>query len=238
MEHEHFDLQMSPRERGNCTFLVCEENPGKRNSLKTSLRNLGFNNVSDAGNLSQGLKKLELRPYSHVLFQARKSDITSQEFIERGMIIAEEAVFIPHSSQPTVDDVFSLLIAGARGYLVTPFRGENVERTVLQATLGDPLPEELLMAKDRNEALIAITMTNLDKLATTLRQAKKFDSAKKQLAKEMGKLRSMAHMAKVFAEGGDEGFISSLQKFAEKRGNAPATKLGRLRKRLSNSRGK
>jgi response regulator RpfG family c-di-GMP phosphodiesterase len=232
-----FYLQMSTKERKSIEILVCEDNVNYRNNLKMALRSLGFVQISDASSLNQGLKKLEMRRFSHVIFQARKSDIVAGEFLERALTSHPETTLLALSFEPTVDNVFSLLIGGARGYLVCPYDLLSLDHAVIQATKGEPMPAELLTAKDRNEALVAITMSNLDRVATTCRQAKKFEAVKKHVPQEMAKLRISAEMAHLFCEGGLEGFCSSVEKFSEKRGNSPSTKLGRLRKRLNDNRG-
>jgi len=232
-----FFLQMSPKERKAIEILVCEDKVNERNCMKMALRGLGYGQVTDASSLSQGLKRLDGRVFTHIIFQARKSDITAAEFLSSALAKTADTIFLASSLEPTIDNVFSLLIAGARGYLVCPYNIASLDQAFIQATKGDPMPPELLMAKDRNEALVAITMSNLDRVATTHRQALKFESVKKLVPPDMAKLRVSAEMAKVFCEGGFDGFCASLEKFSEKRSNAPSTKLGRLRKRLNDNRG-
>jgi DNA-binding NtrC family response regulator len=227
---------MSLKERQAVEILVCEDKIGERNNIKMALRMLNYGLVTDAPSLSQGLKKIEGRNFSHIIFQARKSDITAADFLQSALASCPNTIFLAASFEPTVDNIFSLLIGGARGYLVCPFTTEALDTAILQASLGEGFPEELLLAKDRNEALMSIAMSNLDRVATTLRQAKKYDILKHQTTREMDKFRVSANMAKIFCEGGESGFFSSLDKFAEKRSSGPATKLGRLRKRLNNAR--
>jgi hypothetical protein len=231
-----FFLQMSSKERQSAEILICEERMNERNSLKMALRGLHYGHIGDVPTLSQGLKRLENRNYTHIIFQARKSDITAGDFLQCAITKCPNAVFLAASFEPTVDNVFSLLIGGAKGYLVCPFTAISLDNAVVQATVGDGFPNELLMAKDRNEALVAITMSNLDRVANTMRQAKKFDALKKQIPQEMAKLRISSQMARTFCEGGPEGFFTSLETFSERRSAGPATKLGRLRKRLNTSR--
>jgi DNA-binding NtrC family response regulator len=227
---------MSPRDRLKADILICEDRVNERTSLKMALRNLGYGQVSDSPSLSQALKKLDQKNYTHIIFQARKSDITAADFLASALNKCPDATFLATSFEPTVDNVFSLLIGGARGYLVCPFTATALDNAVVQATLGDGFPEELLMAKDRNEALISITMSNLDRVANTMRQARHVESFKRQIPRELEKLRVSSQMARVFCEGGPDGFFSSLEKFSEKRSTGPATKLGRLRKRLHSGR--
>lgn len=230
------DLFMSSKDRGVLEILICEEKINDRINMKTALRILNYGHVSDAQSLGQGLRKIESRNFTHIIFQARRSDISSAEFLQSALAKCPMTVFLAASFEPTIDNIFSLLIGGARGYLVCPFTMETLDTAIVQATQGEGFPEELLMAKDRNEALMSMTMTNIDRVANTLRQSKKFDILKHQIDRDMEKFRTSANMAKIYCEGGENGFVSSLEKFAERRSSQPATKLGRLRKRLSNSR--
>jgi DNA-binding NtrC family response regulator len=231
-----FFLQMPLKERQAAEILVCEEKINERNSLKMALRGLNYGQISDAPTLGQGLKKLDNRNFSHIVFQARKSDMAAGDFLQCALAKCPNAVFLATSFEPTVDNIFSLLIGGAKGYLVCPFTMNSRDNAIVQATVGDGFPEELLMAKNRNEALVSITMSNLDRVANTLRHAKTLDALKKQVPQEMAKLRTSSQMARTFCEGGAEGFSCSLETFSEKRSTGPATKLGRLRKRLNTSR--
>jgi hypothetical protein len=52
----------------------------------------------------------------------------------------------------------------------------------------------------------------------------------------MAMLKRSSDLAHTFAKGGEEGLLEALEKFCIERSKGPATRLGRLRKRLSNSR--
>jgi hypothetical protein len=80
-------------------------------------------------------------------------------------------------------------------------------------------------------------MSSLDRLATTFRQAQQFETAKRELPRMMAGLRRSAELAHTFAKGGQEGLLEALEKFCIERSKGPATRLGRLRKRLSSTRG-
>ena len=145
-------------------------------------------------------------------------------------------IALPSSSNPSVDDVFDLLVIGAKGYLVKPFTIDTVDQAVLMATKGEPIADAVLQARDRNEALVAIMMSSLDKLATTYRQSLQFETAKRELPRALAMLKRSSELAHTFAKGGEEGLIEALERFCIERSKGPATRLGRLRKRLSNTR--
>lgn len=66
-----------------------------------------------------------------------------------------------------------------------------------------------------------------------MRQATQFETARRDIPKAFSSLKIFAELAKTFCKGGDIGLLTALEKFCLERSQGPATKLGRLRKRLS-----
>ena len=52
----------------------------------------------------------------------------------------------------------------------------------------------------------------------------------------MSNLRRASDLAHTFAKGGEEGLIEALERFSIAKSHGPASRLGRLRKKLSNNR--
>jgi hypothetical protein len=52
----------------------------------------------------------------------------------------------------------------------------------------------------------------------------------------MSALRRASDLAHTFAKGGEEGLIEALERFSIAKSHGPASRLGRLRKRLSSTR--
>jgi len=69
-----------------------------------------------------------------------------------------------------------------------------------------------------------------------MRQAQQFETAKRELPRMMSGFKRSAELAMTFAKGGQEGLLEALEKFCIERSKGPATRLGRLRKRLSTTR--
>lgn len=226
----------SDLERASSSVLIVEPNPAERSLLRTTMKRLGFGGVSEAANHLTSLDKFEGRKFTHIIFDAKKDKYPVQEWFSEVIDIAPSIVAIPTSADPSVDDVFELLVLGAKGYLVKPFTRDTVEAAIALATKGDPIPDIIKTAKDRNEALVAIMMTSLDRLATVQRQAKQFQTAQRELAKAEAALRQASELAHIFAKGGDDGLVEALERFAVDKCRGPATRLGRLRKRLSTTR--
>lgn len=231
-------LLMTPSERNQATVLVVEADPNDRNNMRTALKNLGYGGICDAPNHTQALERFTQRRITHIIFDAKKTTMPAADFLKQVFEFSPKIVAIPSSANPNVDDVFNLLVLGARGYLVKPFTMDTVEEAILMATKGEPIAEAVLHAKDRNEALVAIIMGALDKVAVILRQAQKFETAQRELPRMLANLGRAVELAHTFAKDGEEGLQLALEKFCIERSKGPASRLGRLRKRLRSSRGK
>jgi DNA-binding NarL/FixJ family response regulator len=229
-------LTMTPAERSKATILIVESDPNERNNFRQAIKTLGFGGLTDAPNHAAAIERMAQRKVTHIIFEAKKTNMPAKEFLQKVLEIDNTLVTIPTSLNPNVDDVFDLLIMGAKGYLVKPFTAESVDQAIISASKGDPIADAVLQAKDRNEALVAIMMASLDQTATILRQAYKFETAKRELPRAMANLRRSAELAKTFSKGGDEGLMDAMERFCIERSKGPATRLGRLRKRLKTTR--
>ena len=230
-------VNMSPKERAIATVLIIEPDPLERNSMRGALRNLGFGGVSDVANHMLAFEKLEQRKFSHIIFDAKDSNMPALEFLKKALEAGPQTICIPSSYEPQVDDVFSMLCIGAKGYLCKPFTADTLDNAIVNATKGEPISEAIIGAKDRNEALVAILMQSLDKAALVLRQSQQFETALREVPRSLNILRRSADLAHTFARNGSDGFLESLEKFCIERSKGPATRLGRLRKRLKTKRG-
>lgn len=230
-------MMMSDAERSTASILIVEPDGGERNLLRTTLKGLGFTTIAEAPNHMVALDKFEGRKFTHIIFDAKKGNYPVVEWFKQVIEIAPEIVAIPASANPGIDDVFEILLLGAKGYLVKPFNRETLDQSVMLATKGEPIPDVVRQARDRNEALVAIIMSSLDRLATVYRQSKQFETAARELPRAVAALRRSSDLALTFAKGGETGLIEALEKFAVDKSRGPATRLGRLRKRLSTTRG-
>lgn len=223
---------LSDAERRAVIVMIVDSDKMMRQHLRHILMNLGYANVTEAPDHAAALARLEQRPCTHIIFEAKRTNMPAAEFLNKVLAMDAKVVAIPSSIDPTVDDVFGLLCAGARGYIVRPFNEESVEDSLCMATKGEPISESILYAKDRNEALASLVMTSLDKLATVLRQAVEFETARREIPKRVAVFRRSVDIARMFAEGGEDELLEAIVAFCEERGNGPATRLGRIRERL------
>jgi DNA-binding response OmpR family regulator len=227
---------LSDAERSTASILLVEPDAADRNLLRATLRSLGFKTIAESPNHLAALDKFEGRKFTHIIFDAKKGNYPMKEWFTQILEIAPQIVAIPASANPNVDDVFELLMAGARGYLVKPFIRDTVDQSLALATKGEPIPDVVKHARDRNEALVAIIMTSLDRLATVYRQSQQFETAQRELPRAVASLRRASDLGLTFAKGGEQGLIDAMERFCVDKSRGPATRLGRLRKRLSTTR--
>jgi two-component system chemotaxis response regulator CheY len=227
---------MSDTERATSRILLVEPEPTDRNLMRTMLKGLGFSAITESPNHLASLEKFEGRKFTHIIFDAKKGNYPIRDWFTQIIEIAPTIIAIPASSNPSVDDVFELLLLGAKGYLVKPFTRDTLDLSVVMATKGEPMADCVKQAKDRNEALVAIMMSSLDRLATVQRQASQFETARREVPRAQAALRRAQDLALTFAKGGEDGLIRALERFCVEKSRGPATRLGRLRKRLSTTR--
>lgn len=236
MSNPQTSTDLSIPERSVSSILLVEPEPSDRNLMRTMLKGLGYSGIAESPNHRASLDKFEGRQFTHIIFDAKEGNYPMKDWFSQIMEIAPNIIAIPASSNPSVDNVFELLMLGAKGYLVKPFTRDSLDLSVTLATKCEPIPDIVRQARDRNEALVAIMMSSLDRLATVHRQAKQFETALRELPRAQAALRRASDLAQMFAKGGEDGLIDALERFCVEKSRGPATRLGRLRKRLSSTR--
>jgi DNA-binding NarL/FixJ family response regulator len=229
-------FQFTERERRSCFVLVVEHDEAMRTTMRQALLGLGYGAVSDSSSHLSALDKLKERPFTHIIFDARESNMTPAHFLGRALEMDSRLVTLASSLNPTADDVFGLLAEGARGYIVKPPSGNSLEESVVMATKNDLIPDVILYAKDRNLALASMVATALDKVATLRRQAVQYETARIALTKAEMSLIRATDLAKTFAKGGDEALVKAIVSVFMERATGPASRLGRTRMMLGRNR--
>jgi len=227
---------LTTKERQKASLLVVESDPAIRNRLRQILTSLDIGHVADAVDHASALKKIEEHNFSHVLFESKKTSMPIKEFLTKVLEYDNRVIPIACSYQPSVDDVFDLLIYGARSFLVKPFTTESVDEAMIWATKGERLSDSVLNAKNRNEALALLVLNNLGKLTTVLKQSRFFETAKREIPKRKMALQHTMELARTFAHGGEMGLLETLIELSAQRSEEPASRLGKVRKMLGGTR--
>jgi DNA-binding NarL/FixJ family response regulator len=237
--HESSDRNASKKvanERNHCKLLVVCAQGMASTQLRQALKALGFPQISAAPSHVAALDRAKSRPFTHIVFDAKSSDMPAIEFVEKMIELESSAIMIAISDQPKIDDVFGLLRAGARHFLVPPFNTETIEAVLVRASDGPALSEAVLKAPDRNAAFIAVVLNNLYRLAVSLRQAREFPSAARDVQFYTYAFRESMEMLSLFGEGGDDQLREAIMEACINRAKDAATRLGRLRKKLKRDR--
>lgn len=226
------DLLMTNREKAKTCILVIEKDTTERNNLKTAMKNVGFENISDASDVDLAFEKLSQRHFTHVIFNVEELSMPIDSFIKRLTEIENDVAAIACLPQPDIDHIFEMMIHGARGFLVKPFTFESIETSISMATKGEPINSLVLQAKDRNEALVAVMMASVDNMANILKQSHQFETAKREIPRYFSNLNNTVALAHTFAKGGDEGLIQSLESFCIERSKNLASRRDKMRTRV------
>jgi DNA-binding NtrC family response regulator len=235
-DYKSFQISLSQKEKASFTILLVEPDAEDAEQLRGLFRELGYTAVTYARDHGSAYKLLEERNFSHVVFSARSTNVPVESFVRKLLADKEDAILIPSSYDPNLDNVFELLRMGCRGFLVLPPDQEDLESAMGVATKGEAMSKKILHAVDRNQAFSALMSATLDKLAQVQRDAEKYDVARKELPLVLAHFQTCVKLGKTFAEGGEEELQQKMFQFMEKIGNGSATRLGRARKRLADKR--
>lgn len=231
-------LRLSPTEWRNVHLLVIDADAQDRDMFRKFAQTLGVGTIQACPTHNEGAALFMERNFSHVLFPATATNMTPKAFLEKVIEASPDTIAIPVSREPTVDDVFSLLQSGARGFLIKPCNIEGLESSLVQASKGEAFSEAILQAKDRNQAFAAVMAASIDRYATLIRQSKRFESASRDIPWAQTNTHKLAKMAKTFSLGGDIELRNAYVGFFCGLAEGPAGRLGRLRDKLREDRTK
>lgn len=230
--------ELTAEERASARVLIIEPDDKEREALRSALSEVGFSNVLTAPDHASGLKRCEESRYDFVIFDAKDSTLPALEFLQKLLIADEDVLPVPCSSDLAGDNVFHMLQLGARGYIYRPIKVESVVEVLAIAAKGEQISEDILRAEDRNVAFAAVMATQLDSLAKVAQESRKYDSAAREVDSRLNDLREATELAKLFSAGGEDAIVAALEQICLSRGEGPASRLGRARRRLQEQRTK
>lgn len=224
--------------RTNVSTLVISRSGPASNQIRGALKSIGFMKLTACSTHVAGLDRIKGRNFQLVIFDAANTDMPAAEFVSQALGLDGTSVLIAVSSEPRIDDIFGLLRVGARGFVVAPFTIEILENVLSRADEGPPFSEVVLQAPDRNAALSAVVLNNLYRLSVLMRQAREFESAKKDIQRYRAALSESMELAVLFCEHGNETcLVERIVDDCIARANTASSRLGRMRQKLQRERG-
>jgi DNA-binding NarL/FixJ family response regulator len=207
--------------------------------MRQALVSLGYEDITDAADHAVALDKLEERSFTHIIFDTKDLKIPAKDFLATVLNKSINIIAIPASLNPTVDEVFELLIGGARGYIAKPCTSGGLEEAIVWATKGESISGAVVKATSRNEALAMLVLSTLSKLALVMRQAREFETAKREVPRKWAILNRAIEIARTFAKGGDAqlriAIVNAAIKSAESKGPVRTTTARRHTRRRNSA---
>lgn len=204
--------------------------------LRSALKSIGFVNVHQSQSMTEAATLGQSSRVSHILFDLRGADMDSVQFVRNVLATNKGATLVVISENPALDNIFELIKAGTRGFLIPPPTIEGVEAVLLSATAGPPLSESILNAEDRNAAFAQLILTLLYRTASTMKDARGAKSAEQLVQRCMRGLRASCETAKMFCDGGLDSLREKIIDACIEHADDRKTRLGELRKSLKTQR--
>lgn len=227
------------KSRTGVSTLVISKTGQTSNQVRSALKTIGFSKMTACATHVSGLDRIKGRNFQLVMFDAQVTDMPVIDFVKQALELDPNSILIAVSSEPRIDDVFGLLRAGARGFVVIPFTIEGMENVLMRADEGPPFSDTVLQAPDRNAALVGVVLNNLYRLSVLMRQAREFQSAKKEVHRYKCAFGEAMELARLFCENGDEEALKEkIMDDCIARANTASSRLGRMRQKLQRERTK
>lgn len=222
---------------GSYNALVVGHNNPTLHQLRTALKSIGVANVTPAESYSAALVGTQSGKITHAVFDTKESDIPAQTFVEAMIKIRKDIVLIALSSDPAVDNVFDLIRAGARGFIVPPPTLASVESVLIAATNGPPFSESILRAKDRNQVFADLVLDLLYRAALLKRRSLDDSAAAPLFERAWRALVGTMDMSKMFCEHSQDHLTRSIVHSCMRRADDEnKSRLGKVRSNLTKKR--
>ena len=117
----------------NMKILVVDDFVSMRQIIKRGLRTLGFENVIEASNGVEALRKLESEPCQLIISDWNMPEMTGLEFLSsvRQDARLKTVPFIMITAEAERSNIIDAAKAGVSNYLVKPFTVESLEQKIL-----------------------------------------------------------------------------------------------------------
>ena len=230
------DTKSNTANRATSPVLIVCRNADLALKIRQCVLHLGYSQISSTSTHGQGLERVKGRRFDFAIIDSTPTDLSALEFINQCKIDQGPNAILALSTNPSVDNVFDLLKAGARGFVVTPFTVNSFEVAMSAALEGQMLSEAILEARDRNAALAGLVLNSLYKLTSRIKYHRAHPYALDKTELERANLIESMKLATTFCEGGASQLRDSIMDGCTQRAETAATRLGRARLRLQAQR--
>jgi DNA-binding NtrC family response regulator len=129
-------------------LLILEDDPGSQDILLENLQHRGFD-VEVCGRLEDAFMALAQRPFDAVLCDIRLPGCSGMEHVERLCREYSECVIVVMTGYPSLETCLDALQLGAYGYLVKPFKVDEVHEMLERGHRERLLRTEVSGLRDR-----------------------------------------------------------------------------------------
>ncbi len=121
----------------NKKFLIVEDSPTMRRIIVNSLKRFGVNNVAEAGNGVEALKKLETDRFDVLITDWNMPEMDGKDLVThvRQMPQYKSIPILMITTRGMEEDVITAIKIGVNGYVVKPFT-PDILRKKIQDLLG------------------------------------------------------------------------------------------------------
>jgi len=117
------------------TILIVDDSGVMRKILKHHLNEIGYSNVIEASNGTEGLKKLSQEKINLIICDWNMPEMNGLQFLyaTRSQKDYQDVPIIMVTTVNTKDEVVAALKAGASSYIAKPFTRDNLKMKIDQA---------------------------------------------------------------------------------------------------------
>ncbi len=222
------------------SVLVVHAQRTLRSSVKSVLRAMGASNVQVADTYKDAFEMLTLRSFNFIFFENAKGKGADSpaDFAKKVDEKHPETILIAMFEPARVEDLFTCLQAGVRGFVVIPCTPGALEQTLLKAIEGLKIPAQLLEGDSWNMMFAKFVMKQLDQLCEVVQQSREDVELVSNVKNQMTNLKDAVQMGKAYSEGGDQGFLQELYSQCSNLAEDKRTRLKKVRDKLAKERGK
>jgi two-component system, chemotaxis family, chemotaxis protein CheY len=122
----------------NAPVLVVDDYQTMIRIIRNLLKQLGFNNVDEAGDGTAALDKMRLRKYGLVISDWNMEPMTGYELLRevRADDVLKQTPFIMVTAESKTENVIAAKKAGVNNYIVKPFNVQTLKSKMV-SVLGD-----------------------------------------------------------------------------------------------------